>query len=61
MDFIMVDVGEDTIRVGDVATVVGCDGDDEITIDQLARWSETIAYEPLTRFKTRMHREYVNG
>jgi len=61
MDFIMVDVGEDTVRVGDVATIVGRDGDDEITIDQLARWSGTIAYEPLTRFKTRMHHEYVNG
>ena len=31
------------------------------TIDELAAWSETIAYEPLTRFRTRMHREYLNG
>jgi alanine racemase len=61
MDFIMVDVGDDTVHVGDVATVVGRDGDDEITIDQFAEWSETIAYEPLTRFRTRMTREYVNG
>jgi len=61
MDFIMIDVGDDTVGVGDIATVVGRDGDDEITINQLAEWSETIAYEPLTRFATRMTREYVNG
>ncbi|MGD8726183.1 MAG: alanine racemase [Gemmatimonadales bacterium] len=59
MDFIMIDAGDDAVRVGDVATVVGREGDEEITIDQMAAWSQTIGYEPLTRLKTRMSREYI--
>ncbi len=60
MDFIMVDVGEDAdVRVGDVATVVGDEGEEVITIDQFAAWSGTIAYETLTRFGLRLRREYA--
>lgn len=62
MDFIMVAVGSEagTVRVGDVATVVGQDGDEEITIDEFAGWSQTIAYESLTRLRTRLPREYLS-
>jgi alanine racemase len=60
MDFVMIDVGpESTVRVGDMATVVGTDGEGEITIDEFARWGDTIAYEALVRLKTRLAREYV--
>lgn len=61
MDFLMVDAGTDGggVRVGDAATVVGADGDDEITIGEFARWSGTIAYESLTRLALRLRREYV--
>jgi alanine racemase len=63
MDFIMIDVGAsaDEVRIGDVATVMGRDGDHEITVDQYAAWSETISYEALTRFGTRLAREYTDG
>jgi alanine racemase len=63
MDFVMVDL-EDTVpsvRVGDVATLVGRDGDEQITIDEFAGWAGTIAYEVLTRLRARAVREYVNG
>lgn len=63
MDFVMVDL-EDTappVRVGDVATLVGRDGDGQITIDEFARWAGTIAYEALARLRMRAAREYVNG
>lgn len=61
MDFTMVDVGPDGVAVqaGDVATVVGAADDDEITVNEFARWSGTIAYECLTRFGLRLDREYV--
>ncbi len=63
MDFIMVDVGSatDAVRVGDVATLIGRDGDDEITVDEFASWSGTISYEILTGLGTRLVRLYVTG
>ncbi len=63
MDFIMVDLGDDAddVGVGDIATVVGRDGEGEITIDEFAEWAETIAYEALTRFGTRLRREYLGA
>lgn len=63
MDFVMVDL-QDTapaVRVGDVATLVGRDGDEQIGIDEFAGWAGTIAYEALTRLRMRAAREYVNG
>jgi alanine racemase len=63
MDFVMVDL-EDTVpslRVGDVATVVGRDGAEQITLDEFAGWAATIDYEVLTRLRARAAREYVNG
>jgi alanine racemase len=63
MDFIMIDVGPtaDDVRLGDVATIVGRDGDGEISVDTFAAWSETISYETLTRFGTRLAREYTDA
>ncbi len=60
MDFIMVALGDqDEIAVGDVATVVGRDGDAEITIDEFSSWANTIAYEVLTRLGPRLERRYL--
>ncbi len=63
MDFVMVDLGgvASQVRVGDVATLVGRDGDEEVTLDEFAGWGGTIAYEALTRLGKRLVREYVNG
>ncbi len=63
MDFIMVDAGPtaEVVRVGDVATIIGRDGDDEISLHEFARWSGTISYEALTRLGARLRREYSGG
>lgn len=63
MDFVMVDLEglAPSVRVGDVATLVGSDGDDRITIDEFAAWAGTIAYEALTRLGMRATREYLGG
>ncbi|MBE0593377.1 MAG: alanine racemase [Gemmatimonadales bacterium] len=63
MDFVMVDAGPaaEAARVGDVATIIGRDGDGEITLHEFAEWSGTISYEVLTRLGARLRREYVGG
>jgi alanine racemase len=63
MDFVMVDLGPGTVRgeVGDTATLLGKDGRDEITVDEFADWSGTIAYEILTGLGPRIRREYIGG
>ena len=61
MDFVMVDLegNEDSVGIGDVATIVGKDGSGEITVDEFAGWAGTISYEVLTGLGARLHREYT--
>jgi alanine racemase len=60
MDFVMVALHEgDTVSVGDVATLVGRSGEEEITIDEFAGWAGTNAYEALSRLGPRVPRDYV--
>jgi alanine racemase len=63
VDFVMVDLGDaaSSVRLGDVATLVGRDDGEQITIDEFAGWAGTIAYEVLTGLRARAAREYVNG
>ena len=44
------------VRVGDVATLIGRDGDAEITIDDIAEQVGTISYEILTGLSRRLPR-----
>jgi alanine racemase len=48
-------------RPGDVATLIGRDGDERITVDEVATQVGTIAYEILTGLGTRMPRIYMSG
>jgi alanine racemase len=62
MDFIMVALREgDTVSVGDVATLVGREGTEEITIDEFAEWAGTNAYEAMARLGSRVPRRYVGA
>ena len=63
MDFVMVDVGPDptVVLVGDTATLIGKDGDLEITVDEFAGWAGTISYEVLTGLGSRLPRLYDAG
>ncbi len=60
MDQMMVNIGWDTAYNGDPVTLLGCDGDEAITVSQLADWSDTITWELLTSINTRVPRIYVN-
>jgi alanine racemase len=60
MDQFMVDVGEMNADVGAVATLIGCDGEDCITAEELASDLGTINYEITTRIASRVPRLYLN-
>jgi alanine racemase len=56
MDLCMVDVTDVPCELGDVATIVGQDGDDMIGIDEMAEHCGTVAYELLVAFRLRLPR-----
>ena len=60
MDQFMVDVGDDVIEAGDIATLIGEDSGSRITVEELARHAGTINYEITTRVASRVPRVYVN-
>ncbi len=61
MDQIVVDVTAiPEAACGDTATLIGADGDLEITVEELAAKAGTIPYDILTGIGMRVHREYVN-
>ncbi|MCS7273490.1 MAG: alanine racemase, partial [Fimbriimonadales bacterium] len=54
MDMIMVDVTDlPTVQVGDIATLIGRDGDAEVRVETLARLLNTTPHEITTRLGTR--------
>jgi alanine racemase len=59
MDAITLDVTEvPNVHVGDVATLVGSDGAERITAEEVGEWSRTISYEVLTSIGPRVERRY---
>ena len=46
------------VQVGDVATLIGPDGDERITAEEVGEWSGTISYEVLTSIGPRVERRY---
>jgi alanine racemase len=59
MDMTMIDVTDLSCEIGDVATLVGRDGEDIITFDELAAVSGLSPYELLTGLRQRLPRRYV--
>ena len=57
MNIIVIDVTDVvTAKIGDVATIIGRDGDEEITADDWAAWSATSNYEIVTRINSGLAR-----
>jgi len=62
MDSTVVEVtGRDDVEPGDVATVLGRDGEAEITPEELADACATIAYEILTGWSSRVPKIAIDG
>jgi len=60
MDQFLVDVGDDDVAVGREVTLIGKDGDEQITAEELAGHIGTINYEITTRIASRVPRVYTN-
>ena len=59
MDAITLDVTDvEGVQVGDVVTVIGEDGEEKVTAEEVAVWSGTISYEVLTSIGPRVERRY---
>lgn len=62
MDQIVVDVSDlPDIAPGDTATLIGADGNERITAEELAQLAGTIPYDILTGIGVRVKREYIGG
>lgn len=62
MDMTMVDVTdleEPACAIGDVATLIGADGDERIDVSEIAEVGELSPYEVLTGLRGRLPRRYV--
>ncbi len=61
MDQFMVDVGDEEVYVGDEVVLIGKQGNEEITLKEIAELCETIPYEILCLLNERIPRIYTNG
>ena len=59
MDQFMVNLEWGTAYNGDVVTIIGSDGDETISAQDVADWAGTIPYEVLTNINSRVPRVYV--
>ena len=60
MDQIVVNIEMDSAYNGDEVILFGRDGNNIITVEELASWAGTIPYEILTNINTRVPRVYIN-
>jgi alanine racemase len=62
MDMTMLDLtGFAKPAVGEEVVIFGCQGSEEITADDIARWDETLNYEVLCRISKRVARVYLQS
>jgi alanine racemase len=61
MDQLMVDCGDDPVESGDEVVLLGRQGGQEITAEEIAGWMGTINYEIVCMVSERVPREYVSG
>jgi alanine racemase len=59
MDQCMVDIGQDSAFNGDEVVLIGRQGMECITVEELAAYCDTIPYEILTMINTRVPRKYI--
>jgi alanine racemase len=61
MDMTMIDVTTVSCEVGDVATLIGRDGDVVLTVERVADDAGMSPYEVLTGLRSRVERSYTRG
>ena len=60
MDQVMVDIGHAKVKVGDEVVLIGSQGRNKITCEELARLSGTIPYEIVCGLGSRIPRVYID-
>jgi alanine racemase len=60
MDYIAVDLGDQTAAEGDIVTLLGEDQKERITAEEIAGWTGTIPYEIVTRLNSHLPRIVVS-
>jgi len=60
MDQIMLDVGDSAVKTGDEVVLIGSQGKNKITAEELARISGTIPYEIVCGLSSRIPRIYID-
>jgi alanine racemase len=61
MDMTMVDVTDIQCEIGDIATLIGADGDDRIDVTDVAAMGELSPYEVLTGLRGRLPHRYLES
>jgi alanine racemase len=61
MDQLMVNIEWNSAYNGDEVTLLGESGNERISVEDLAEWAGTIAYEILTNINTRVPRVYIRS
>ncbi len=61
MDQFMVEIGWDSAFNGNEVVLIGGEGPGAVTVEDVARWAETIPYEVLTNINTRVPRVYTGS
>jgi alanine racemase len=61
MDMTMVDVTDIQCEIGDIATLIGADGDDRIDVTHVAAMGELSPYEVLTGLRGRLPHRYLES
>jgi alanine racemase len=61
MDQLLVDVGDDEVHEGDEVVLIGTQGDERITANELAEHAGTIGYEIVTSIGARVPRVHVGA
>ncbi|MER3474499.1 MAG: alanine racemase [Armatimonadota bacterium] len=56
MDQMMLDATDTGAQVGEVVTLIGRQGEEEITVNEVARWLDTTPHEVTTLFSARVER-----
>lgn len=59
MDQLLINCGDDDVRVGDDAVLLGTSGDESITAEDWARWGQTVTWEILCGIGARVPRVLV--
>jgi alanine racemase len=59
MDMTMIDVTDIECEIGDAATLIGADGDELLTVADVAQTAKLSPYEILTGLRSRLPRKYL--